>query len=120
MHELWHIEMLGGLRATSGEQLVTRFRSRRAGLLLAYLAYHSQQAHSRELLIEQFWPESEARAGQTNLRVALLSLRRQLEPPGVPPGTVLLINRNSVQLSPEACTTDVAAFQATLQAAGKA
>jgi predicted ATPase/DNA-binding SARP family transcriptional activator len=117
---LWRIELLGGLRAARGEQVVTRFRSQQTAALLAYLAYHPRHAHPREVLIEMLWPECEPEAGRNRLRVALSSLRRQLEPPGVPAGAVLIADRVSVRLNPEACSTDVAAFDAALKAAARA
>jgi predicted ATPase/DNA-binding SARP family transcriptional activator len=113
---LWRIELLGGLRAIRGDQVIRRFRTRTAGAMLAYLAYHPQP-QSRELMTELFWPEAEPDAGRLNLRVALASLRRQLEPPGVPAGSVINASRDSIQLAPTACTTDVAEFEAALQAA---
>jgi DNA-binding SARP family transcriptional activator len=54
------------------------------------------------------------------LRQALSSLRGQLEPPGVPAGSVLFADRHTVRLNPDAVTTDVAAFEAALAAARQA
>jgi DNA-binding SARP family transcriptional activator len=48
----WRIEMLGWLRASQGDRLLTRFRSQQTGALLAYLAYHPDRPHPRELLVE--------------------------------------------------------------------
>src|SRR6266852_9623639 len=110
MDTLWRIELLGRLRATQGDWIITRFRARRAGSLLAYLAYHLERSHPREMLIELLWPEVEVQTGRNNLSRELNSLRRQLEPPGVPAGAVIVGDRASVQLNPAACTTDVSAF----------
>src|SRR5207237_1550517 len=104
-------------RATGGDRVITRFSTRQTASLLAYLAYHSYRPHPRELLIEQLWPETAPRAGRLRLRVALSSLRRQLEPPGVPPGAVIVAAGDLVQLNREAFTTDVAGFEAALQTA---
>jgi predicted ATPase/DNA-binding SARP family transcriptional activator/Tfp pilus assembly protein PilF len=114
------IELLGWLRVIQGGRVVARFRSTRAGALLAYLAYHRLRSHPREALIELLWPECEPSAGRDRLRVALSSLRRQLEPPGVPAGAVLLATHGVVQLNPDACITDVAELEATLEAAARA
>ena len=97
------------LRATQGDRVVSRFRTHKTGALLAYLAFHLHRSHSREALIELFWPESPPELGRASLRKALSSLRHQLEPPGVPEGAVILADRETVQFNPAAVTTDVAA-----------
>jgi predicted ATPase/DNA-binding SARP family transcriptional activator len=116
---LWRIEMLGGLRAVHPDRIVTRFRTRKAGGLLGYLAFYPHRAHSRDELIEIFWPEVELDSARDRLRVALSSLRRQLEPPDVPPGGVIRSDRLSVRLNPAACVTDVAEFEAALRSADR-
>jgi DNA-binding SARP family transcriptional activator len=105
MYEPWQIQLFGNLCVRQRERHITRFRSQHTGALLAY---HRHQSHSRESLIEIFWPESEPETGRHNLSNALSSLRNQLEPPGVPGGSVIIADRFSVQLNPEAVTTDVA------------
>jgi DNA-binding SARP family transcriptional activator len=121
MNAPWHIQLLGDLRARQGERVVTRFRTQSTGALLAYLAYHKGHSHPREVLVERFWPEVPPDKGRHNLSNALSSLRNQLEPPGgVPPGSVLIADRLSVELNPAAFTTDVEAFEQTLRQAAQA
>jgi DNA-binding SARP family transcriptional activator len=117
METRWQIELLGGLRAVQGDRVVTRFRTRKAGALLAYLAYYPHRSHGRDELSHVLWPEARPDTARTNLRVALRLLRRQLEPGGEPAGTLLVADRASVQLNPDAIVTDVAEFQALLQSA---
>ena len=119
LHEPWRIELLGGLRLHQGNQVITRFRSQKTGALLAYLAFYRQQTHPREILIEMLWPDTDPRSGRNSLNVALSSLRHQLEPPGVPAGTVLATDNFSVRVNPDAVLTDVAAFEAALEAANQ-
>src|SRR5215212_8428438 len=116
----WRIELLGWLRAIQGDRVVARFQTQKTGLLLAYLALYSHRSHPRELLIEQLWPEGSLESGRNKLRMALTSLRRQLEPPGVPAGAVIVANRATVQLNPAVCVTDVATFEVSLQASARA
>ncbi|HLV81924.1 MAG TPA: tetratricopeptide repeat protein [Chthonomonadaceae bacterium] len=116
----WHIALLGQFSARQDTRSITRFRTQKTGALLAYLAYYRDRAHPREELIGLFWPEDAPEAGRNSLRVALTSLRRQLEPPGVPAGAVLRADRLNVQLNPAACLTDVTEFEASLQAASEA
>ena len=109
------IQLLGGLRVQQGERIITRFRTQKTAALLAYLAYHLDDGHPREVLAELLWPWSAPEAGRTTLRVALSSLRRQLEPPGVPTGAVIKADRFAVCLNRDAVTTDVTQFEAALE-----
>src|SRR5258708_7059559 len=109
------VELLGGLRLERDGRLITRFRTRKAAALLAYLAFHRHRAHPGDELIEIVWPGPDDE--RHKLRKALTSLRRQLEPPGVPAGGVLIADRSTVQLNPVCATTDVAHFEAAIQAA---
>jgi predicted ATPase len=120
LQEPWRIEMFGGLKARQGEREITRFQTHKAGALLAYLAYHLHQVHSREQLAELLWPETPPETGRHNLRQALTSLRRQLEPPGMPAGTVLIADRAHIYLRPTAVTTDVTDFETALRSAENA
>src|SRR5438552_15771197 len=120
MNALWRITLLGELRAEGGGQVFTRFKTQKVASLFAYLAYHLPHAHSREILIELLWPESDALTLRNSLSVALSSLRNQFEPPGVPQGTVLRADRFSVGLNPATVTTDVAEFEQAIRAAAKA
>src|SRR5438105_10445763 len=116
----WRIELLGRLRALSGSLCVTRFRTQKTAVLLAYLACHPHRTHPREALVELLWPDDEEEAARQNLRNALSGLRRQLELPGLPADQVLLTDRFAVQLNPERVTTDVGEFEALLRRAEQA
>src|SRR5262245_60292813 len=105
-NSLCRIEMFGGLRVQQGDRLITRFTTQKTASLLAYLAYHLDRAHPRELLIELLWPDVDPPAGRNRLSVALNSLRRQLEPLGVPTGALLQADYQRIQLHPSAVTTD--------------
>src|SRR5437588_11925454 len=101
------IELLGELRVLQGDRVVTRFRTEKTGALLGYLAYYLDRRHPRETLIELLWPEDDPDAGRHKLSVALSSLRQELEPPGVPDGSVLITDRVLVSLNPATVTTDL-------------
>jgi predicted ATPase/DNA-binding SARP family transcriptional activator len=120
MDELWRIELLGRLQVTGRDRVVSRFRRQKEGVLLAYLAYYPHRSHPREGLIEMLWPERDLDAARRDLRVALTSLRRLLEPLGVPSGAVIRADRATVQMNPQAIATDVASFEAALKSAGRA
>jgi len=108
LSEPWRIQLLGGFRISSGDREITHCNTRKAEELLGLLAYRLGEQCSREDLSARFWPESDWESSQTNLRVALTSLRRHLEPPGVEKGTILVSHgRSAVSLNPDAVTCDV-------------
>jgi DNA-binding SARP family transcriptional activator/transposase-like protein len=117
--EPWRIELFGGLKAQQGERVLTHFETRKIAALLAWLALHPQRPHPREVVAEQLWPEEDWDATRNRLRQALSSLRRELEPPGTPDHSVLVADRSHVWLNPAAVMTDVAEFEAALQAAAQ-
>jgi hypothetical protein len=48
MNPQWRIELLGGLRAAGDDRVITRFQTRKFGLLLAYLAYYHRRTLPRD------------------------------------------------------------------------
>ncbi|MDX1935430.1 MAG: BTAD domain-containing putative transcriptional regulator [Capsulimonadales bacterium] len=97
--------------------VLTKFRTRKTAQLLGYLALHAGKrsgpstGFGRDALTEILWPDSDPIAGRNRLKQEIAALRRQLEPPGVPAGSVLMADRFSVCLNPTAITTDVAGFE---------
>lgn len=117
MGPFWRIEMLGTLQARSDELVVSRFRTRRVGLLLAYLACPPGSNHDRAVLAERLWPEGDPDRMGSNLRQAVASLRRHIEPPPLPTGSVLRSENGRLSLDAARVVTDVAEFEAGLRAA---
>ena len=119
MDTLWHIRLLGTLEARQGTTAISRFATSRVAALLARLALLPQRTHSREELVGLLWPDADAEAGRLNLRVALASLRRQMEPPGGPAGSIFITDRTSIRLHPRICTSDAAEFEKALREASR-
>jgi DNA-binding SARP family transcriptional activator len=117
---IWRIGLLGGLRAERGNQIVTRFDTRKTAALLAYLAFFRDRTHPRELLAELLWPEEAADATRVRFRQTLSGVRRALEPPGIPPGSVLVADRAGAHLSTETVDTDVAELERLVRRARSA
>jgi predicted ATPase/DNA-binding SARP family transcriptional activator len=111
------VEMLGRFRIIGPRRTVTRFRTRRAGDLLAYLAFHEGRAISREVLIELLWPEVAPARGRGRLRQALTFVRKELEPSEPP---AIIADNAQVELSSAVVRTDVAELEATLARAASA
>jgi DNA-binding SARP family transcriptional activator len=88
------ISTLGGLSIRLAGEPVTGLASRKVEALLVYLAC-TGRTHPREVLAELFWEERAQTQAMANLRVALSSLRKHLEP-------YVTITREAVALDPEA------------------
>lgn len=106
----WQIRLLGGFQLERSGYGIGRFRTLKTGRLLAYLAYHAGVEHPREALAERFWPDSDPDDARLSLNTAIHSLRKQLEPPGVPRGGVLTGDRLRVSINPDAIFVDARAF----------
>ncbi len=96
------IYLLGNFQVRVEDQWITRkFRTDKERALLAYLAMEGERPISRENLAELFWPERYEGVGRTNLRQALLGVRKAIgdvnaEQP------LLLVNDENIQLNRKA------------------
>ena len=107
----WRVQVLGRLALSQGARSITHFESSRAASLLARLALYAHRAHAREELLELLWPEIDPEISRPRLRQTLYSLRHQLEPPGTPPGSILIAGRHDIRLNADACECDAAEFE---------
>lgn len=114
---VWRIKILGGVCLRHQERVLQHFKTRRMTLLLARLACFSNRSHPRDMLAEELWPDEAPDTLRERFRQTLSMLRRELEPEGVSPGSVLVADRSTVRLSPTAFSTDVAEFEAICRAA---
>lgn len=112
MPSVWRVEMLGGLQARAHGLTVSRFRTRRVAMLLAYLALHRDRFHSRDEVAELLWPDTDdPEASRRNLRQALYSLRKAFEPPSMPAGSVIEVKQSLIRVSSEIVTTDISEME---------
>ena len=118
-NKLWRVRLFEGpiLETLSGVE-IKRFRSQKVGALLAYLALRLGRHCPREELCVAIWPEEDDTQIVANrLRVTLASLRRQLEPSGIPFGTVLdAAGTGRIRLREETVWCDAVAFEQALKA----
>lgn len=68
----------GGFRVLVGGRPLEQCSSGKARALLQYLVNHPNRPVARELLIETLWPNPDAEAAGTSLRVAVHALRQML------------------------------------------
>jgi predicted ATPase len=118
----WRVRLFEGpvLEGSSGEQ-IRRFRSRRVGALLGYLALRLGHRCTRAELADAIWPEeSDELVIANRLRVTLASLRRQMEPPGEPFGSVIDVSvPGCVSLRAEAVWVDAVEIDSLIKAGNK-
>lgn len=109
--------MLGGLAVVQGDRRISRFQTQKTGALLAYLALNAGKNHSREALAEMLWPDGDPIAIRNRLNQAISSLRRQLHPPELGPGTVLVTDHHSIGINSQTVSTDVEDFEREIRRA---
>ena len=106
--QLLEISTLGGLSLRVAEEPVTGFTSRKVEALLVYLAC-TGRPQSRDVLADLLWDDFSQSRAMGSLRVALHSLRQQLEPH-------VEVTRDTVGLNPDSVWLDVAELDDTLAA----
>jgi len=73
------VYLLGPMRVLVDDQIIdAAFRTKKERALLAYLVFESHKQHRREVLAELLWPGRPEGYARTNLRQALVGLRRAL------------------------------------------
>ncbi len=80
-------------------QITTQFRTDKERGLLAYLIAESHRPHRREILGELLWPEREEGIARTNLRQAILGLRRAVGDTNSP-ANFMHVTNEFIQLNP--------------------
>ncbi|HEY3997835.1 MAG TPA: BTAD domain-containing putative transcriptional regulator, partial [Candidatus Xenobia bacterium] len=98
----------------------TRWRTRKAKYLFAYLAYNSEQDVLDEKIIEIFWPEQEADKARQNFYSALSHIRRAFEPYLSTGEKVIEARKHFYRINPKlAFTVDVGQFDRLWESANQ-
>ncbi|MBS1718312.1 MAG: winged helix-turn-helix domain-containing protein [Armatimonadetes bacterium] len=111
----WTIELLGILTVKFGDRTITNFGTRKAAALLGYLAINPDKAHSREDLLDIFWPDMKSGAARHNLRQTIFTLRKVLDEPADSP--LLIASSVSIGLRREVLQTDLHQFDECIRQA---
>ena len=104
------IEMLGGLRVLAGERPVSdeTWKRRRARNIFAYLVSQRGRTIPRARLVDLYWPDADADAGHSSLRVTVTAVRKavgdvvRFEANGyvfIPPPRTAITSRTSTHAS---------------------
>ena len=106
------LDLLGGFQLSGNTQPVRGLKSLRVQSLLAYLVLHHQLPQPRQQLAFALWPDTPEEQARTNLRKAILFLRRAL-----PVSEILTCSEGSLQWNPKIpFAVDVIKFQAAVEA----
>ncbi|CEK20141.1 tetratricopeptide repeat protein [Chthonomonas calidirosea] len=111
---MWRIQMFGALQAEFGRYRIERFATKKASVLLVYLALHVGSLFPREELATLLWPDADEETGRHNLRMALSTLRKLFRIPSISTESLFIANRDYVGLRKQAVVTDVVEFDALL------
>jgi DNA-binding SARP family transcriptional activator len=111
------IRLFGGLSAELDGVRITARIGRNVGGLLAYLALHRHRMHQREMIAEEFWPNTDRDLARRNLNTTLWRLRRLIEPHSVKRGTHLVSTANGeIGLgNSDALWVDIEEFEAAVK-----
>lgn len=113
------LSVLGSFKCSvQGEDKSADFRTKKERALLAYLVVEAGQTHQREALGEMFWPGKPEGYARTNLRQALLGIRRVIQDQENPT-PFLIISDDHIRVNPESsiaidCRSFDTAFDETL------
>lgn len=83
LQSLTNVALLGVPSVTRFDASSVRFRDRKSLALFAFLVTHPGRRHSREGLVDRFWPDSPPRDGRNSLNTALSSIRKALPAGGL-------------------------------------
>src|SRR5262249_13154926 len=101
-------QLLGGFSVRSGSGPGPSLGTKKAHALMAYLAVPVGRAHPRDQLASLLWGGTGDEQARQNLRQTLVALRRA---PLQTPPSILVVDRDTLALDPDAVEVDVAAFE---------
>ncbi|MFV2045276.1 MAG: tetratricopeptide repeat protein, partial [Anaerolineales bacterium] len=106
------INLLGPPQIFRDEEFITHSLSQKSLGLLAYLVMCPSRGYTREKLTGMFWGETDEEHAKFNLRRALWSLRKVINPPGAPSNLFIRYRQGSYSFNPSSdYWVDVNAFE---------
>src|SRR5262245_10346864 len=99
------LTLLGGFEARTDSRLSLAIPSKKAQMLLAYLAMRPRQRHLRDKLASLLWDDAPAEQARLSLRQALFIIRQAL------PFDPTLVDGDGVAFASDAVTVDVTEFE---------
>lgn len=111
----FHLNLLGGFRLTDASGTSITPASRKAQILLAYLAQRAGHPISRGKLSSMLWTGVGDHEARHSLRQCLLVLRKSFDL-----STLVSIEQDSISLRPDAITSDTSLLERLVSDAGEA
>src|SRR5215470_13853334 len=99
------LTLLGGFEARTDSRLSLAIPSKKAQMLLAYLAMHPTHTHLRDKLASLLWDDAPAEQARLSLRQALFIIRQAL------PFDPTLVDGDGVAFAADAVAVDVSEFE---------
>ena len=113
---MFRLSLFSGFQLEDLAGNTIKLRTRKAQLLFAYLCLYPRMDHSRERLIDLFWPEIPLDKADNNLRQAIHTLRPVVEAGDISRGSILMAKQGLVRLElPESVSFDVQQFERKLK-----
>jgi DNA-binding SARP family transcriptional activator/predicted negative regulator of RcsB-dependent stress response len=110
------VQLLGPLRVLDAQGAEIKIPSRKSRALLAYLAAHPAESHTRERLAALLWEEADEELARTSLRQAIATLRKSLPPCH---RDAFVATNDSIALDDAGLDCDLARFRSALACATK-
>ena len=117
---LLRLRLLGSFDAHLRGQSIGRWPSRKARLLLAYLALERGRLVPKDVLIDLFWPDAPLERGSNNLSIAIHQLRTAMTAVEPESGQAIVVRQGLYGLLTDDVSTDLWDFQAQLADARRA
>jgi DNA-binding SARP family transcriptional activator len=108
------IHLLGSFEVRFGGRVLSAWPSKKARLLLAYLALEPGRLAPKDVLVELFWPGASLARGSNNLSIAVHQLRSALKEALRDETHGIIVQQGLYGLDPETAWVDVQEFRSLM------
>jgi DNA-binding SARP family transcriptional activator len=114
------LRLLGSFDVQMGGQSIGKWPSRKARLVLAYLAIERGRMVAKDVLIDLFWPDAPPERGSNNLSIAVHQLRAALGAIDADAAQCIIVRQGLYGVDPAKVSVDLWDFQNSLAEARRA
>jgi DNA-binding SARP family transcriptional activator len=113
------VRLLGRFEVEVNGRSLPAWRSRRARRLFAYLGLNRREDVSRHRLMGLFWPDHSEDRAENNLSLAIMALRRLIDPPGIGAASLVGFRAGCYFIDAADIRVDTEEFTATVAEAAR-